>query len=53
MVLVRRFPFLVIYKIVDDTLIVLTMYHGHRRPWSGADRVSTPATVYDPHLVAG
>ena len=30
--LFRRFPFFVVYREVDDTIQVLAVAHGHRRP---------------------
>jgi toxin ParE1/3/4 len=34
-VLVRRFPYSVIYDVADDRLTVLAVFHHRRLPWPG------------------
>lgn len=38
---VRRFPFMIVYAIVDETLWVIAIAHQRRRPYYWRDRVGS------------
>jgi plasmid stabilization system protein ParE len=39
-VLLRRFPYLLIYRVLDDRVQVVAVAHGHRRPGYWRDRLA-------------
>ena len=38
-VLLRRFPYLLLYVLEDDRILVTALFHGHRDPTRWSDRV--------------
>ena len=40
--LLRRYPFSVVYRIEDATILIVAVAHGHRRPGYWASRLPHP-----------
>lgn len=43
--LLRRFPYLVLYAIENDRILVTAVFHGHQDPQRWSDRVRDRATI--------